>query len=199
MSKVVENAKERIDEAIANSEPFAQEILSKLRSIILSTDDRLVEDWKWGPSFHYKGNVCGIWGHKKHVNFIFWKGSAMPDPDNLFTDGESPKALRTIKFHDVKEVKVRQVKKYVKNAMQVLESGQKVKAKKIDIDMPDIFMEALKKKPTLKTYYESLSYSSRKEFAHHIAEAKQEATKQKRLLKVMTMLKDKVGLHDKYK
>ena len=199
MSKVVENASEKIDAAIGNAEPFAQEILNRLRQLILATDNRLVEDWKWGPAFHYKGNVCGIWGHKKHVNLIFWKGAGMADPNNLFTDGDSPKALRTIKFFDIKEVKPTLIKKYIKNAIEVNESGAKVIAIKAEIIMPDLFIKALNQQPKLNAYYDSLSYSHRKEFAHHIGEAKQEATKRRRLEKVLQMLKDKVGLHDQYK
>ena len=199
MSKIVENASERIDEAIANAEPFAQEILTRLRQLIKAADDRLIEDWKWGPSFHYKGNVVGIWGHKKHVNMLFWKGAAMPDPDHLFIDGDSPKALRTIQFRKLKEVKASQIKKYIKNAIKVLESGEKVKAEKIKIVMPAIFKTALNENKELKTYYDSLSYYQQKEFAHYIGEAKQEATKQRRLIKVMGMLKERIGLHDQYK
>ncbi len=199
MSKVVENASARIDEAIANAEPFAQDILNKLRKIIHEADKRLVEDWKWGPNFHYKGNVCGIWGHKKHVGLIFWKGAGMDDPNQLFVDHDSPKALRTIRFYDVNEVIPRILKKYVKAATALMDSGVKVKPTKIPIIMPDIFTAALNKNITLKSYYDSLAYSHRKEYAHHIGEAKRDETKQRRLVKVMDMLEAKVGLNDKYK
>jgi uncharacterized protein YdeI (YjbR/CyaY-like superfamily) len=199
MSKVAPNASARIDEAIAKSEPFAQPILNKLREIILSTDKRLVEDWKWGPCFHYKGNVCGIWGHKKHVNLIFWKGVAMDDPDHLFIDGDSPKALRFVQFTDVKQIKVGMIKKYVKAAIKLQEEDVKVKATKVPIVMPAIFIEALNKNKTLKKYFDGLAYSHQKDFAHYIGEAKREATQVKRLEKVMDMLKNKVGLHDQYK
>ncbi len=201
MSKVRSDASSRIDEAIAQAEPFAQKILIKLRGIILKADARLVEDWKWGPCFHYRGNVVGIWGHKKHVNLIFWKGAGMDDPDSLFTDGDSPKALRTVKYFDVKEVDARIVTKYVKNAMTVVASGQTVKAKKVEIDMPELFQAELNKKKNkkLKAYYEALSYSHRKEFAHHIGEAKREDTKLRRLEKVMNLLERQEGLHDKYR
>ena len=199
MSKIAENASARIDEAIANAEPFAQPILKLLRKTILQSDKRLQEDWKWGPNFNLDGNICGIWGHKKHINFIFWKGAGMKDKNKLFTDADSPKALRTIKYTHVDQVNPKIVTSYVKEAIELSQSGKTIKPQRVPIQMPDILVQALEDEQRLKKYFDSLTYSNRKDFAHHIGEAKRAETRQRRLEKVLQLLRDKKGLHDKYK
>ncbi|MBK6985931.1 MAG: DUF1801 domain-containing protein [Bacteroidetes bacterium] len=75
MAKVKHNpdAAALIDKGISELEPFAQVICKRLRKIILSADPELIEDWKWGPNYYLNGMVCGYWGFKKHVSFVFFK------------------------------------------------------------------------------------------------------------------------------
>lgn len=199
MSKIAENVSQKIDQAIENAQPFAGPILNHLRKLIHNTDNRLQEDWKWGPCFHYKGNVIGLWGHKKHVNMIFWKGAGMKDRHGLFVDADSPKALRTIKFTELESIDDRILSEYILEAVELMENETEVKPERVPIRMPDLLLTELEKDADLKAYFDSLPYYKRKEFAHHIGDAKQQATKERRLKKVLEKLRDGEGLNDKYR
>src|SRR5262245_65291145 len=64
----------RFDAYIKNAAPFAQPILTKLRSQIHAACPDVVETVKWGhPSFNYKGILCGMAAFKQHATFGFWK------------------------------------------------------------------------------------------------------------------------------
>jgi len=53
--------------------------------------------------------------------------------------------------------------------------------------------------PKVKEFYNSMAPSHQRDYANHISEAKQEATKLRRLEKCMNILREGKGLHDKYK
>jgi len=48
-------------------------------------------------------------------------------------------------------------------------------------------------------HFETFSLSKKREYADHISEAKRVATQLKRLEKIIPMILNGVGLHDKYK
>ena len=51
----------------------------------------------------------------------------------------------------------------------------------------------------LNRAFKSLTPGKQREYADHINEAKRDATKQSRLEKIIPMIKEGIGLHDKYK
>jgi hypothetical protein len=59
------------------------------------------------------------------------------------------------------------------------------------VEIPEELAALLKKNPAEKAYFDSLSFTHRKEYARWISGAKQEATRQRRLEKCLQMLKDK--------
>ena len=52
---------------------------------------------------------------------------------------------------------------------------------------------------TFKTAYDKLTPGKQREYATYVSEAKREATKLSRISKIIPMIKDGQGLHDKYK
>ena len=64
---------------------------------------------------------------------------------------------------------------------------QKDTAERI-VEVPSELQEAFKSNPNAKNFYDSLSYTNRKEYARWIATAKKEETKQRRLAKTIEML-----------
>lgn len=60
------------------------------------------------------------------------------------------------------------------------------------VDVPDVLATALQADPVARAAYEGLSYTRRKEIARSIAEAKQDATRQRRLEKVLAELRTAV-------
>ena len=65
--------------------------------------------------------------------------------------------------------------------------------------MPEILKDALENDSVLKESFQKMTPGRQREYAEHIGEAKREATQQSRLEKCSEMIKQGVGLHDKYK
>ncbi len=60
------------------------------------------------------------------------------------------------------------------------------------VDIPADFEEVLSANPDIAAFFETLSYTNRKEYARWIAEAKKEETRQRRLNKAVEMLRHKI-------
>jgi hypothetical protein len=56
------------------------------------------------------------------------------------------------------------------------------------VDVPDELAAALDADPALRTAFDALSYSTRKEHARTVAEAKQDATRERRIAKIVESL-----------
>src|ERR1043165_1416941 len=68
----------RIDTYIANARPFAQPILTRIRSAVHKACPGVTETIKWGmPAFDYKGPLVGMAAFKAHCALAFWKASLM--------------------------------------------------------------------------------------------------------------------------
>lgn len=61
-----------------------------------------------------------------------------------------------------------------------------------EFDVPDVLAAALDADPVARAAFEGLSYTRRKEIARSIAEAKQDATRQRRLEKALAELRTAV-------
>lgn len=57
------------------------------------------------------------------------------------------------------------------------------------VDVPPGLAEALDADPALRTAFDALSYTNRKEHARSVAEAKQDATRERRLTKIIESLR----------
>jgi len=65
---------------------------------------------------------------------------------------------------------------------------QKDTAERI-VEVPEALQKALDADEKIKSFYESLSYTNRKEYARWVGSAKREETKERRLAKTIEMLK----------
>lgn len=64
----------RVDAYIAESAEFARPILRHLRKVIHQGCPAAVETIKWGfPFFDYRGLLCGFAAFKAHCSFFFWR------------------------------------------------------------------------------------------------------------------------------
>lgn len=190
MSKIkhVPNASSLIDEAIEKMPSQSKLILNKLRLLIHKADSEIIEDWKWGPNFYKDGKVCNIWGFKNHSAIVFFNGASMKDPLKLFNYGESNSHNRTIKFTDVKQINDKAIIAYVKESVAINKIGMKASLKEIKI--PDEIRTLFVKYKLIKSF-EKLSFTFKKEIILSITTAKQESTKQRRILKAIEFLKTK--------
>jgi len=193
------NAAELIDEGISKLEPFAQVICKHLRKLILSADPEMIEDWKWGPNYYLNGMVCGYWGFKKHVSFVFFQGSLLKDKKKILQENPGNVHNRHIKFTDVKQIDDKVILEYLFEAIDNNRKGLKITETKdktiiVHEDVAKVF-----KKYKVLAYFDSLAFSHRKEYIQWIESAKKEETRTKRIEQAIDKLKDKQGLNDRYK
>ncbi len=183
------------------SVPEHLDILKKLRSILLSTE--LEEKMKWGiPTYCLKNkNVAGIGAFKSYAGLWFFNGAFLKDGKNKLINAQEgkTKGMRQWRFESLNEVDEKLVKAYIEEAIQNQKDGKEIKPEKKPLVIPDELKEALASNSQLSEAFGALSLSCKREYAEHIAEAKREETKQKRLNKIIPMILDKMGLNDKYK
>ncbi len=180
----------QVDAYIARSAEFARPILERIRKVFHKGCPELEETIKWGvPHFDYKGIMGGMAAFKQHVSFGFWKGELMSDPQGLFKADpkQSMCAVKASKPADLPPEKV--LVAYVKQAAKLNDEGKKVsrmtgkgtRKDAKDIKPPADLLAALKKNKKALAAFEGFNYSNRKDYVEWITEAKQEATRQKRL------------------
>jgi uncharacterized protein YdeI (YjbR/CyaY-like superfamily) len=197
---------EKVDAYIEKAAPFAQPILRTLREIIHKAEPRIEEKIKWGvPHFDYKGPVAGMAAFKAHARFGFWKSSLMKDPAGLLRTEEGAMAgMAGMRLENAKDLPPQKVLiQYVKEAVALNEAGVKGKRppvkKKPPPKAPDYLMAALKKnKAALKTF-EAFSPSHKREYIEWITEAKQEATRERRLKQAIEWMAEGKSRNWKYK
>ncbi len=98
------SAKEQIDDIIRKHGSWKSEILTRVRSIINSADDGIVEEVKWKmrtrpeglPVWTQNGIICfaEIW--KDNVKLLFPNGANLDDPHKLFNTRLASKDIRAI-------------------------------------------------------------------------------------------------------
>ena len=105
------------------------------------------------------------------------------------------KGLRQWRFTNQRDIKQTQVKAYVLGAIQNEREGKAIKP---DRNKPVVIPPELKT-ALAKKAFAALTPGKQREYANHIASAKQAATKTSRLQKILPLIEAGGGLHDKYR
>lgn len=194
--------KHKTVESYIEAEERWQDELVRLREILLSTE--LEEEVKWGaPCYTYDGkNVVGLGAFKPYFALWFYQGALLTDEQGVLINAQEGKtrALRQWRFESGREIKVRPIKAYVAEAIGLVERGQEIKPqRKGALRLPEELASALAKSKAAKAAFEGLTPGKQREYAEYIAEAKREATKAKRVEKVLPMIRAGQGLNDRYR
>ena len=193
-------AKQEIDKYISSAAPFAQPICRKLRALIRKADPGIVEDWKWGPNFNKQGMICGFGAFKEHVSLAFFRGALLKDPGKLLEDCSGSNAHnRTVKFRTVADVDERALIGFVKQAVQLNESGVKGEVRRADIPMPADLKAALAKDAKARAAFEKFTPGYRREYLEWIVGAKRPETRAQRIETTIKQSREGKSLHWKYK
>lgn len=196
----------RIDEYIAKSADFAQPILKHLRKIIHEACPEVEETMKWSfPHFDYSGEIlCSMAAFKKHCSFGFWKASIMKDPHQLLEIIGKTSMGSLGQITDISDLpRDKILKEYVKEAAKLNEEGIKIKSKskpaaKKEPEVPDYFINALRKNKKALSTFEGFSATNKKEYVEWVTEAKSEETREKRLETAIEWMKEGKIRHWKY-
>lgn len=190
-----------VDAYIESATTWHDELV-RIREILQSTP--LVETVKWGaPCYTHDGKiVVGFGAFKEYVALWFHQGALLSDKDQVLINAQEgkTKALRQWRFSSMKEIKVRAIKAYVKEAIQLQDDGAAIKPERgKPVTLPPQLRAALASDRKAKAAFAELTKGRQREYAEHIAEAKREETKSKRLAKILPMIAAGVGLNDKYR
>ncbi|MEC7771463.1 MAG: YdeI/OmpD-associated family protein [Bacteroidota bacterium] len=191
---------EKIELYYEKEHPF-KEGIALLREIALKTEAN--EDFKWSfPVYTLNNkNVFGICKFKTHFGVWFFNGVFLKDPKNVLENAQEgkTKGMRHWKFQTLEEVDEKNVLGYMKEALDNQKKGREIKAEKTKkVTIPKLLQSELAKDSDLHIAFEKFTPYKQKEFCEYIAEAKQEKTKLRRLEKILPMIKEGVGLNDKY-
>lgn len=196
-------SKEKVEVYVMKHEKWAKE-LSLLRETMVRLG--LEETLKWGaPVYVQDGkNVVGLAGFKNHMALWFFHGSLLLDSENKLLNAQEGKttAMRQWRFFNFEEIanNLELVERYIKEAMDNSSKGKQVKPNRNKpLIIPEELNVMLQEDVLLKIKFDSLSLSKRRDYAEHISDAKRAQTKQSRLDKILPMIMEGLGLHDKYK
>lgn len=178
------------------------EELEQLASILNKFD--LVKTVKWGADVYtYNGrNVVSYGGFKNFFTLWFHNGVFLKDKYRVLINAQEgkTKSLRQWRFTALEEIDEKKITAYVKEAIEIEKKGLKVApAPSTPVEVPEILGAALEKNKKLKTAFGKLTPGRQKEYLLYITEAKQEATKLKRLEKITPMILEGAGLNDRFK
>lgn len=177
-----------------------REEMETLRKILLETG--LEEELKWGkPCYTFQGNnVAIIQGFKGFCALLFTKGALLKDSKGILQKpGENTQSGRRIPFTSIETVNKSKgaIKAYVKEAIAVEKSGEKVSFKKTaEYAMPDEFKQQLKSHPDLRKAFDALTPGRQRAYLLHFSSAKQSATRMSRVEKCMPSILKGKGLND---
>ena len=191
-----------IEEYISKKNKWQQE-LELLRSVF--SDLPVEETIKWGaPTYVFKGkNIVGLAAFKNYCGLWFFQGALLKDKQKVFINAQEgkTKAMLQWRFHSLDEINTDLIKKYILEAIENVKLGKEIKpdrTKKVLVISSE-FQQKLDSNIEFKTSFQGLSMGKQREYANYITEAKREQTKLKRLEKIIPMILNRVGLHDKYK
>lgn len=176
----------RVDAYIAKSREFARPILVHFRKLVHEACPKIEETIKWGmPFFEHHGIICHMAAFKEHCAICFWNKGVAADVKASGATQDSTGHFG--RFKTVAELpKPAVLKKIIKKAAKLNEEGAKSDprrpAKKpIKVTVPADLKVALAKNKKAKTTFDGFPPGKRRDYVEWITEAKQSATRQKRL------------------
>lgn len=188
-----------VEKFILNSKQWKEEI-NQLRAVILKT--KLEENFKWRlPCYSYnENNVVIIQPFKSCLGLMFFKGTLLKDPKNILVDnGPNSQSAKRLEFRSVQEITKQGslIKSYIKEAIAIEESGQKVEFKKKPEVIPEELTKLFSKQPKLKKAFASLTPGRQRAYIFFFAGAKQSATRQARIEKYVPQILKGKGMMDR--
>lgn len=190
----------RIDAYIANAAPFAQPILSHVRERVHAVLPDVEEAVKWNmPAYTLGGKIVLITAaFKAHTALNFWRGQELNSShDSVGAMGQfgKIKSLEELPSDAQFDRLIREAAELAKSAP----APRKAKhAPKPAPEMHPEFAAALAKAPKAKSTLDAFPPSARRDYFEWIGEAKQDATRQKRIATAIEWLTEGKRRHWKY-
>ena len=189
----------RIDAYIAKAAPFARPILKHVRERVHAVAPDVEETLKWNmPSFTRDGKILlGMAAFKAHATVGFWRGQEMGLEVSKDAMGQLGKLTSLTDLPPDKELDA-----LIRKAAELANTApapRKVKHEpKPSAELHPEFATALDANPKARATLAGFPPSARREYIDWIAEAKQDATRAKRIADAMEWLTEGKRRHWKY-
>ena len=190
----------RIDAYIAKAQPFARPILEHVRDRVHSVLPAVEEAIKWSmPAYTLGGKIVLITAaFKAHLALNFWRGQELR--------GEAANANAMGQFGKIKSLADlppdKELDHLIREAAELARKAPAPrKAKHAPRPAPELhpdFAAALAKAPKAKAALDGFPASARRDYFEWIAEAKQDATRHKRIATAIEWLNEGKRRHWKY-
>ena len=186
-----------VDAYIAKSADFAKPILRHVRALIHKGCPRIEETIKWGvPTFERKGIVAMMAAFKRHVAFGFWSEKLIRkrlgrDAARLFPKGAALGMGGRRYLARAELPPDAAILRAVEVAVLLNESGDRpvrVRKKKPPPKSPPYLVAALKKNAKARATFAQLTPGQQREYVEWLVEAKQAATRERRLAQAIEWL-----------
>ena len=190
----------RIDAYIARAQPFARPILEHVRERVHAVLPDVEETLKWSaPSFTVGGKILLMMAaFKQHAALNFWRGQELRGDDaNAGAMGQFGKLASIDDLPDDAELDrlIRQAADLAKTAPAPRQAKHEPKpAPELHPD----FAAALARAPKAQATLDGFPPSARRDYFEWIAEAKQDATRAKRIATAVEWLGEGKRRHWKY-
>lgn len=175
--------------------------LETIRAILVETE--MEETIKWGsPSYILDSNILiSLVGFKNHCAIWFHQGVFLEDAKSVLTNAQegTTRGMRQLRIIEGDKLNKGLVKAYVIETIANHRAGKKIATVKKELNVPAELSEALEKDKKLTAAYKALTPGRQREYADHIAGAKQKKTRLARVSKAVPLILQGVGLNDKYK
>lgn len=176
----------RIDAYIASAAPFAQPILTYLRALVHRALPSCEEGIKWGmPHFMIGGkNVAGMAAFKAHCAFVIHGEERMGEKAGMGGYGK----ITALDDLPDEALLIAKLGKAVEAQAGVAPRPRARRESRPDAVVPDDFAAALAAAPEAQAAFDSFAPSYRREYCDWIGEAKQPATRDRRIAQAVEWL-----------
>jgi len=186
----------RIDAYIEKAQPFARPILEKVRERVHAVVPGIDEAMKWSHPTFCKGGkiVLGTAAFKAHAVINFWRGQELGFETK---DGAMGQLGKLTSVDDLPP----DLDAMIARAAALSSASVPRKSKhppKPPVAMHPDFAAALEKAPKAKATLDLFPPSAQREYLEWIVEAKQDATRQKRISNAIEWLSEGKRRHWKY-
>ena len=189
----------RIDAYIAKAAPFAKPILTHIRERVHAVAPEAEETLKWSmPSFTVDGRILlGMAAFKAHATLGFWRGSEMGIEPSREAMGQLGKLTSLADLPPDSDLDA-MIRKGVELAKSAPAPRKPKHEPKPPPGMHPDFAKALDASPKAKAALDSFPPSAQRDYLEWISEAKQEATRAKRIATAVEWLSEGKRRHWKY-
>ena len=196
-----------VDAYIAKSADFARPILKHVRTLMHRGCPKIEEKIKWGvPAFEREGIVAMMAAFKQHVAFGFWSERLIreklgADAVRVFPK-EAKLGMGGRRYHSRHELPSDAlIVRAVKLAVVLNEAGvrpARAQKRKPPPKVPPYLAAALKRNAKARATYAGLTPGQQREYVDWLVEAKQPATRERRLAQAVEWLAEGKTRYWKY-